>query len=404
MPEKTVTRPFYIFFLVIHAGLSQGYVSIALPYLLAHNGFSVSATAGIVALAVFANVWRFLWGPIVDLSLSLHKWYWIGLSGSMAAILLISILPLDVKSGLIISVAVFVSQVAGTFTLLPVNGFMAKRIEEKNKGIAAGWYQAGGLVGVGLGGGAGLWLAEHYSLLIAGIVLCVASVIFSLVIFLIKDIHYQKQNSVLHEITLIGKDVLAMLKVPLTLFVIILILLPIGTGAAANVWAAIADDWKTGADTVALVTGVLSGLLSAVGCVAGGYLADRKGVWFAYLSCGLFCALVPLIMALMPYRPWVYISGVMVYTFGTGLVYAAFSAVVLYAIGKKNVATKFSLLSSIGNIPVMYMTVFDGWAHDKYNSKYMLLAEAVAGILFVVIVIIVLKRLNAKNWLVQVTE
>ena len=47
----------------------------------------------------------------------------------------------------------FISQVAATFILLPVGSFMANRIEEGHKGRAAGWYQAGNLGGMGLGGG-----------------------------------------------------------------------------------------------------------------------------------------------------------------------------------------------------------------------------------------------------------
>ncbi len=357
----------------------------------------MATTSGIVALAVFANVWRFLWGPIVDLSLSLKKWYWIGLAVSMATLLLLCIAPLDAKNTLFLSAIVFISQVAGTFTLLPVNGFMATRIEEHHKGKASGWYQAGALAGVGLGGGAGLWLAEQYNELFAGAVICGLSVVSALIIILIKDIHYPKGKSVLHELANTGKSLVAMFKVPVALFAMILILLPIATGAAANVWAAIAADWHADANTVALVTGVLSGLVSALGCIAGGYFADKKGVFFSYLFFGTICAIIPMIMAFMPYHPWVYISGVLVYTFSVGLGYAAFTSVVLFAIGKKNVATKFSLLSSIGNIPVMYMTVFDGWAHDKYNSKIMLLAEAGAGILFIILSAMALKWLKGRN-------
>ncbi|MES2328118.1 MAG: MFS transporter [Bacteroidota bacterium] len=404
MTDKTFTKPFYIFFLVIPQGLSQGFVSVTLPYLLTQHGFPVATTSGIVALAVFANVWRFLWGPVVDLSLSLKKWFWIGLLVSMATLLILCFTNLTIKNELIISLVVFLSQVASTFTLLPVNGFMAKRIEEQHKGKASGWYQAGSLTGVGLGGGVGLWLASHYNMVIAGLVTCAISVLFSLVIILIKDVHAQKENTILKEITVIGKDLFSMLKVPVALFAMILILLPIGTGAAANVWAAIANDWKTDADTVALVTGILSGLVSAVGCIAGGYFADRKGVWTAYLFFGIFCALVAIVMAVLPYQRWVYISGVLVYTFATGLVYAAFTAVILFVIGKKNVATKFSLLSSLGNIPVMYMTIVDGQVHDGYNSKIMLLVEAAAGILFVIAAALVLRWLKARNKLVQRVE
>jgi hypothetical protein len=214
---------------------------------------------------------------------------------------------------------------------------------------------------------------------------------------LIKDVPHEKEKTIVHEIVGMGKDIFAMIKVPVALFVIILLLMPIGTGAAANLWSAIAQDWKTDADTVALVTGLLSGLISAVGCVAGGFIIDRWGNWVAYLGSGALCALVTFIMAIMPLQPAVYIGGVLAYTFGIGLINAAFTSVILFAIGKKHVATKYSLIASLGNLPVVYMTAFDGWAHDKYNSKYMLMVESIAGILFVIIFIFILKRMMNKK-------
>ena len=397
MTDKAFTKPFYIFFLVIPQGLSQGFVTVALPFLLTQHGFSVATTAAIVSLSVFANVWRFLWGPIVDLSLSLKKWYWIGLAISMSTLMLLCFAELTEKNCLILSILVFLSQVAGTFTLLPANAFMAKRIEEQHKGKASGWYQAGVLVGVGIGGGIGLWLAVHYSVIIAGLGICSLSILSSLVIIVIKDIEHQKAKIIIEEIKVIGKDLIALFKVPVAIFAMALILMPIGTGAAANVWAAIATDWKVGADTVALVTGIMSGAVSAIGCVVGGYMADKKGVWLAYFVAGSICALITMGMAIMPYQPWVYICGVLAYTFGIGLINAAFTAVILFSIGQKNVATKYSLLSSIGNIPVMYMTIFVGWAHDQYNSKIMLLTEGMVGILFVVIAVMALHQLKKRH-------
>jgi MFS transporter, PAT family, beta-lactamase induction signal transducer AmpG len=399
--NKTFTKPFYIFFLVLPQGLSQGFVTVALPFLLTQQGFSVASTAGIVALSVFANMWRFIWGPVVDLSLSLKKWFWIGLAVSMSTLMVLCCSTLNPKHTLFLSLIVFLSQVAGTFTLLPANGFMAKRIEEHHKGKASGWYQAGCLVGVGLGGGVGLWLAVHYNEIIAGIGICAISILSALVVILIKDIHHPKERTIIQELSVIGKDLVVIFKIPVALFAMVLIILPIGTGAAANVWSAIANDWHVNADTVALVTGILSGGISAIGCVIGGYMADKKGVWLAYLVAGAICALITMIMAIMPYKPWVYISGVLAYTFGIGLINAAFTAVILFAIGKQNVATKYSLLSSIGNIPVTYMTVFVGWAHDKYNSKIMLLAEGLVGILCVFITALVLQALKKKYLLMK---
>jgi hypothetical protein len=48
------------------------------------------------------------------------------------------------------------------------------------------------------------------------------------------------------------------------------------------------------------------------------------------------------------------------------------------------------------------LTAFDGWAHDRYNSRYMLLLEAAAGILFVLIFFVILKTMMNKK-LVPVT-
>lgn len=390
-------KPFLIFFLTIPAGLSQGFVTVALPYILTQHGFSVAQSAAVVALGFSANVWRFLWGPIVDISLSLKKWFWISLVLCTLTLLLLCSNSFAVKEKTFLTIIVFISQVAGTFMLLPVNGFMAKSINENEKGKASGWYQAGSLIGVGIGGGAGLWLTTHYNVMTAGIVLSTASVLCALVILWIKDIPHEKEKTIFKEIVEMGKDIFAMIKVPAALLVILLMFLPIGTGAAANLWSAIAKDWNTNADTVALVTGILSGFVSAVGCVIGGYIIDRWGNWVGYLGSGILCAIITFVMAVMPLQPYVYVMGVLAYTFGIGMVNAAFTSVILYATDKRNVATKYSLLASIGNLPVVYMTAIDGWTHDKYNSKYMLSFEAALGVLFVILFTVILRLMKSKQ-------
>ena len=86
------------------------------------------------------------------------------------------------------------------------------------------------------------------------------------------------------------------------------------------------------------------------------------------------------------------------------MINAAFTAVILFAIGKRNVVTKFSLLVSLGNLPNVYMTAFDGWIHDKYNSRYMLLAEAAIGILSVLVIYWLLQKMRHKNLIPSVVQ
>ena len=146
----------------------------------------------------------------------------------------------------------------------------------------------------------------------------------------------------------------------------------------------------------------LCGLVSAVGCIVGGLIVDRWGVWTAYFGSGAICAFITLIIAVMPLQPIVFIGGVLVYTFGIGLIYTACTSVILFATGKKNVVTKFSLLISLANFPTLYMIAFDGWIHDKYNSRYMLLAEAAIGFLSVLLLFWVLQKMRNKNLITSV--
>jgi MFS transporter, PAT family, beta-lactamase induction signal transducer AmpG len=398
------TKPFYIFFLVLPSGISTGFATVTIPYILTHHGFSVAYTAGIVALGVSASLWRFIWGPVADLTLSLKKWFWIGVLASTSSLLLLCVTPINVNGAFLLTAIYFISQLGANLELLPISGIMANRIEENKKGRAGGWYQAGNLGGVGLGGGAGLWLATHYNLLTAGIVLCALMILSALVVILIKDVHHGKNSRIKTSLISMGKDILTMLRIPVVLFVIIMLCMPIGTGAAMNLWSAIAEDWKTSADTVALVTGILSGSISAFGCVIGGIIADRWGNWIAYLGAGFYCAIVTLAMAVFPMQPYVYITGVLAYALGLGLLNAAFTSVILYAIGKRNASTKYALLSSLGNLPVVYMTAFDGWAHDMHNSRFMLVAEALIGILFILISLFVLNRLKARKLILKTID
>jgi MFS transporter, PAT family, beta-lactamase induction signal transducer AmpG len=159
--------------------------------------------------------------------------------------------------------------------------------------------------------------------------------------------------------------------------------LPIGTGAASNLWAGVADDWHASADTVALVTGVVGGIASAIGCLGGGYLADRMNRKTAYALYGVLQAACAVAMAIAPRTEWMYVVFTMIYAVLNGFAYAGFSAVVLEAIGRGAAATKYSLFASLSNMPIGYMTAVDGWAAARWGSGAMLRVEAATAILAV---------------------
>jgi MFS family permease len=194
-----------------------------------------------------------------------------------------------------------------------------------------------------------------------------------------------------------GRDLREMLVSPPALLAMALISSPIGVCAAGNIWPAIAPQWGATPDAVALFTGLLSGFVSAAGCVCGGWIADRTGPWQAFFGTGVFSAAVAFAMAGAPRTLTVYCAGVLVYALSNGLAWAAYSALVLHAIGRGAASTKYAALSSLGNLPLAYMTALNGWVHDRSGAEAMLVTEAGLGIVCVLLGLWALGKIRTSS-------
>jgi MFS transporter, PAT family, beta-lactamase induction signal transducer AmpG len=394
-PART-TSPFTIFFLVLPYGISGGFASVTLPFVLTRAGFPVAVSAAIVAIGISSNLWRFLWGPVADLTLTPRRWYLLGLAAAAATLLLLSLMPMHPSGAFALTAVVFVSQVAATLVVLPVGGLMALTVPEEQKGRAGGWFQAGNLGGIGLGGGAGVWLATHVSLPAAGAALAAMMAACALALLFVPDAGRPLAGSVGRRFREIGADFRDLLRAPIAWLAVALVSSPVGSGAAINLWSAVAAEWRATPDQVALVTGVLAGIVSALGSVLGGWIADRYGRWWSYFGSGVLMGAIASAMALAPRTPAAYVAGVLVYALSCGMVYAAFSALLLHVIGRGAASTKYATLSSLGNLPTAYMTAFDGWAHDRWGAAGMLHAEAALGVGSTAVLLVALGAIRAR--------
>src|SRR5579871_722930 len=157
------THPVLFLVMFLPQGISSGYVVVTLAYLLSHAGVSVAAIAGLAALSLFPQTWKFVWAPLVDTTLSNKVWFL--LSAVVTGLLMTGtavIPPSPHNLGLIEWLVVGFS-ITGCFSNLAADSLMAYATTPEDKGRAGGWSQAGNLGGAGLGGGAGLWLAQHVS-------------------------------------------------------------------------------------------------------------------------------------------------------------------------------------------------------------------------------------------------
>jgi MFS family permease len=285
---------------------------------------------------------------------------------------------------------------------MTVNGLAAHDTPHELKGRVSGYMQAGNLGGSGLGGGLGLWLAQHtHFAWLPGASLAAACALCCVALFYVKEQHTGiKERNVMQTMRNLWRDIWNIIKARAGILALILCFLPLGTGSAANLFAAVANQWKASADTVALVTGTLGAVITAIGCFAGGYICDRINRQAAYVIFGLLQAVCAIGMAFTPHTEFMYIVWVLVYSITNGLCYAAFSAFVLEVIGKGAAGTKFTVYSSLSNAPIYYMTLIEGEQAAKHGIESMLNLEAIvaiaASIGFIILIRLLARRRNAN--------
>lgn len=391
-------HPVLFLFLILPFGMMQGFLSVTVGYLLAKAGVGTSAIAALIAVGYIPHTWKFLWAPVADTTMSRKIWYVLAASASAAGIFAMGALPASAASLPWLGAIVLIANLAVTFLAMSVESLMAYATPESEKGRAGGWFQAGNLGGTGLGGGAGLWIAERVATpWVPGAALAAACALCCLALAFIREPPpMPREASYLRTLKGVLQDLWSVARSRPGSLALLICFLPIGTGAATNLFAATAGDWQASADTVALVNGIGGGMAAALGCIAGGYLCDRIDRKTAYYLYGTLMALCAVAMAAAPRTELAYAAFSLIYWFISGLTYAAFSAVVLEAIGLGAAATKYSLFASLSNMPIQYMTLVDGWAHTRWGTGGMLQTEAAIGAAGVLVFLAVAAALRRR--------
>jgi PAT family beta-lactamase induction signal transducer AmpG len=372
--------------LILPFGVSGGFLTVTLAWLLNAAGVAPTEVAALIALAYIPHTWKFFWAPVVDLAWRRKAWYAAGALGCAAGTWALGSLPPTAASLPWLGAIVLAMNVAATLVGMAVESLMAHATADEAKGRAAGWFQAGNLGGLGIGGGAGLWMVQSlgWAPEVSAAVLGGACALCLLGLWGLPEpaadgaVAGGPRGWARLKAALV--DLWAVARSRRGALAILVCFLPIGSGAASNLWSVAAGDWQASANTVALVSGVLGGVVSALGCLVGGQICDRMNRQGAYCLFGALMVGLGLGMALAPRHETSFIVFATAYAFVQGLAYAGFSAVVLEAIGRGAAATKYSLLASLSNMPIAWVTLVDGWAYEHHGPAALPLADAATGL------------------------
>ena len=381
-PEQKSAHPVLFLILYLPFGAASGYFTVTLGFLLSKAGVSVEAFSALIALYVVPQTWKVLWAPIIDTTLTAKIWYLISAVAIGVCLLVIAFVPVQPASMPWLTTLALICSAASSVTAMAAERLMAYDTPENQRGRAGGWSQGGNLGGNGLGGGLALWMAYHVSPWSGGAAIGVLSLICCAALFALPEPPKSEEKlnygRVLWDV---AKDVWTIAYSRVGFLTFLLFILPIGTGAASNLWSSLAGDWHADADTVALVNGALGGIVMMVGSIVAGYVTDMIDRKTGYAIFGIILAAVAIGMAEAPRTVEMFVIFTMVYAAIVGGTYAAFSAVTLETIGKGAAATKYNLLACISNVPIAYMTYFNGQAQTRWGSGGMLWFEAIAGVL-----------------------
>jgi PAT family beta-lactamase induction signal transducer AmpG len=371
--------------LTVPFGMTSGFVTVALGFLGTRHGLVVEQVAMLNAVNLFPNMWKFFWAPVADRTLSRRRWYVIATTVSALGLFAMSVLPLSPRTLMAMAGLILLTSVASTFIGFAIEGLIAHNTAPSERGRVSGWFQAGNLGGAGIGGGLGLWLLQTIPSWAAGAILAALTMACALPLVSIPDVPRDSGGGNLREsIGHVAHDLWVMLRSREGMLCGLLCFVPVGTGAAGGVLtqAEVASFWGAAEGEVALVQGVLSGVVSMVGCLVGGTLCSRLlRPRSGYALFGGLMAASTLLMALAPFTVASYVGFGLVYAFITGLCFAAFSAFVLDAIGEGHAATKYNGFAALSNAPIWYMGLLLAHVETGHGPRAMLMTESAFGVL-----------------------
>ena len=369
---------------VLMNGVIQGGV---LAYLLSQQGIGSGGQSHIIGLLALPTSLYFLWSPITDFFVRRRTWLLVG--GMLAAILMAAGFHQKNLSSSSTMVLMLLSACLSQLVVSSCGGMMGAMRIERSRRVASSFYQAGSMGFGALGAWVLVWLSSRANRDVLGLTaaaLIGVPALFALAAPAQESIATGSFGDTMHRIWVEFKATFWRLEaLPYTLCMVF----PMASGSAVGLLSGVAKQYGVGGDNVAWMNGLLGGLLMAGGSATAAILPTKLRAAAMYMIVALVNCATLCVLWLGPLRPSTYYLGVTLYLFTVGTCYAMFTAVVLEFLGHsgKSGSGRYSIINSLGNVPVLYMLTLDGWGGDKWGARGLAGTEAVVGAVGAVILL-----------------
>lgn len=365
-------RPWLFSFLISpDAVISVGLVTGALTYLLRNEGVDPARAASIAALVAIPHAVYFLWGPLTDFWIRRRTWLMAAAAAAAMALLAAFYQPsLASRSAVAL---LFLGACVGVLAVAACGGIMGELRSEVNRRRAGSFYQTGSLAIGAVTVFLLVTLSARFPLRILGWIVAALIVIPSLAAFaapaqsMVADrTAGETLARVWHEFR---STFLRWEALPYTL----LVTAPCNSGAMIGLLGELARDYGVTGGQVAWINGLAGALLTTSGALAASLIPVRVRAPIAFLTAGLVNAATMAVLALAPLRPASYIVASVLYLLSIGAGWALFTAVSLEFLGGsgKSGSSRYAIINSLGNLPVVYMAWLDGWGYAHWGPRGM---------------------------------
>lgn len=375
-------------------GFGNGITLFLMPQLMAEAHVPEAKIATITAVALSANFWFVLFGPILDVRFS-RRWYatfFAALSGVAATLAVLSVHRL-----IVLQIATVVCMAAAPLSSSALGGWLSNITPHEQKNPLSKWINIALISGSGVIIAVGGELVHGLPLFMAAVVMG-AIVVMPAAVFPFMPAPGPDRRLAAESFLQFNREVVSLLGRREVVIVLLLFLSPCSSFVLPNLLGGLGADFHASARVVSLAGGAGAFVPGLIGCFLFPVIARRLRLRSFYFANGILGCLFTLSLVVLPHTTTTFALAV----FGEFLFQAvAFSiqiGIVFDAIGPENplAATTFSFLTAATNVPVTYITLIDGHAYSIGGITALLFTDAAIGILTCSIAFILLGKFDSR--------
>ena len=422
MPDLLATRWGRLtafFFLYLTEGIPLGFTATAVATQMRRQGLSPAEIGAFVGLLYAPWAWKWLVAPAVDLVYSKRfgrRRGWIVIMQCLMVCGLLASINIDYTADLKLYTAIILLvNIFGATQDVAIDALACATLKKSERGTANGLMFAGAYLGNALGGAGVLFLSAVIGFANAGYLAIGAILVVT--IFVSIPLREPKTDEAIEdeapdgvgrvkaiatEISTYAVQVFQMFRSSRSaMFAGVLALLPFGAlSLSLALGANLAVEFGM-SDTEIAKLALVAAVVSAGGCVVGGFLSDRFGRRKMLVMYVVGMAVPPLVLAAYMYsegyiapidptmenRPatpailipvfWFTSIGFAVFQ---GLMFGTRTAMFMDVVKPKWAATQFTAYMSLLNVTIWYSATWQGWAIEKHGYPATLAADAVFGL------------------------